>query len=197
MTEQTRISLFKDLVNNHKNQMPRTINKDFIDYLVDVGYFTAPASKKYHRNHEGGLFHHSYEVTKILLEFTEKLNIEWEHPRSPIVVGMFHDLCKADEYEKVVDAEGTVYFGEDIPRGEEYHYINAPKGLYQGHGEKSVMMLASWIQLTEEEILCIRYHMGAYELEDWDCLNKAITKYETVLWTHTADNFVSKGRRVK
>lgn len=187
--------LFENLINEHRNQLPRAFNQDFIEHLDHIGYFTAPASKKYHGNHEGGLFKHSYEVTKTLLEFTENLNIEWEHPRSPIVVGMFHDLCKADNYEKVITDEGVLYFGKEESEGEEYHYINAPKGMYQGHGEKSVLMLAQWLQLTEEEILCIRYHMGAYERDDWDCFDKAIRKYETVLWTHTADNFVSKGRK--
>lgn len=35
--------------------------------LMAAGFFTAPASTKYHGNYEGGLFDHSFTVTKSLL----------------------------------------------------------------------------------------------------------------------------------
>ena len=42
--------------------------------------------------------------------------------------------------------------------------------------------------LTEEEKLCIRWHMGAFDdKENWNCYGAAIEKYQNVLWTHTAD----------
>jgi hypothetical protein len=34
--------------------------------------------------------------------------------------------------------------------------------------------------------------MGAYNRDDWDGYDKVIRKYETVLWTHTADMYASK-----
>ena len=46
--------------------------------------------------------------------------------------------------------------------------------------------------LTEEEIMCIRYHMGAYEKDDWVQFDLAIKKYPNVLFTHTADMYASK-----
>lgn len=48
------------------------------------------------------------------------------------------------------------------------------------------------MRLTEEEELCIRYHMGAYETDDWDGFDKAIRKFPNVLFTHTADMYASK-----
>lgn len=124
------------------------------------------------------------------------MDIEWEHPRSPYIVGMFHDLCKIDQYEKVIDVEGITYFGMDEVKGEESHFEYASDSLFPGHGDKSVMKLAAWMHLTEEEILCIRYHMGAYEKDAWDYYDKAIKKYQTVLWTHTADMIASKVKGV-
>jgi hypothetical protein len=190
MNTKNRIALFKTLMDSVG------ISDDFIQWLIDEGFFTAPASIKYHGNYEGGLFDHSYTVTHTLLEMTEKIDIEWQHPRSPYIVGMFHDLCKIDQYEKVIGVEGIVYFGRDEVEGEEYHFEYASDSLFPGHGEKSVMKLASWLQLTEEEILCIRYHMGAYEKDAWDYYDRAIKKYQTVLWTHTADMVASKVRGV-
>lgn len=192
MNTKNRIELYKKLVDEYSNQLPSVMNDDFLDWLIDEGFFTAPASRKYHGAYEGGLFDHSYTVTHTLLGITERLDIEWEHPRSPIIVGLFHDLCKIDQYEKVIDVEGVTYFGRDEVEGEEYHFEYRNDSLFPGHGEKSVMKLAAWLHLTEEEILCIRYHMGAYEKDAWDYFNKAIKKYETVLWTHTADMIASK-----
>lgn len=175
MNQKNRIELFKQIMNKVH------LNEDFLQWLIDEGFFTAPASTKYHGAYKGGLFNHSVAVTKTLVEMTEKLGIEWEYPRSPYIVGMFHDLCKIDQYEKVVDVEG-----------DEYHFEYSSDSLFPGHGDKSVMKLAAWMQLTEEEILCIRYHMGAYEKDTWDYYDRAIRKYETVLWTHHADMYASK-----
>ena len=44
----------------------------------------------------------------------------------------------------------------------------------------------------EEEMLCIRFHMGAYITDDWDSFDRAIRKYQSVLFTHTADMYASK-----
>lgn len=146
------------------------------DELDRLDFFTAPASTKYHGNYEGGLFDHSYEVTMCLLELTEKLGLEWEYPRSPYVVGMLHDVCKCDQYQKTADG---------------YMYRNDL--LLPGHGDKSVMIIQKFLTLNEEELLCIRWHMGAYDdKENWNTLGRAIEKYPNVLWTHTADMMASR-----
>ena len=191
ITVNKRIEMFMKIM------MKSGINEDFTAWLIDQGFFTAPASTKYHGNYEGGLFDHCLEVTESLVNFTEKMGIEWEHPRSPYIVGMFHDLCKLDSYEKVIDVEGVHMMGLDTPKGEESHWEYRSDSLFPGHGDKSIMKLASWLQLTEEEILCIRYHMGAYDgKEYWDYYDRAIRKYETVLWTHQADMYASKVKGV-
>lgn len=190
MNTKNRIELFDKVMIN------AGINEDFLQWLVDEGFFNAPASTKYHGAYEGGLFDHSLAVTESLVELTEKMNIEWEHPRSPYIVGMFHDLCKIDQYVKVIDVEGKFMFGSDEAKGEESHFEYSNDSLFPGHGDKSIMKLASWLQLTEEEILCIRYHMGAYEKDEWNYYDRAIRQYQTVLWTHTADMIASKVKGV-
>ncbi|MFC4355324.1 hypothetical protein ACFO0S_09720 [Chryseomicrobium palamuruense] len=190
MNVQNRIELFKE------KMKPAQINEDFFNWLQEEGFFTAPASRSYHGNYEGGLFDHCLAVTESLLDFTEKMGLEWEHERSPYIVGMFHDLCKIDQYQKVVDVPGVQYFGGNTAENEQYHYEYRKDSLFPGHGDKSVMKLAAWLHLTEEEILCIRYHMGAYETGDWEYFDRAIRKYETVLWTHQADMHASKVKDV-
>lgn len=152
------------------------ISQKFHDWLVfDNDFLTAPASTKYHGACEGGLYMHSVAVTDTLVDFTKKLGLQWQKERSPYIVGMFHDLCKVDQYTQI---ENGYEHDEDV--------------LLKGHGEKSIMLLSQFMTLTEEEIMCIRYHMGAYETENWKQFDLAIKKYPNVLFTHTADMYASK-----
>lgn len=157
------------------------ISKEFYEWLFDNGFTKAPASTEHHGAYEGGLYDHSLAVTKELLNFTDKLGLKWQRPESPLIVGMFHDLCKIDAYKReVVDEKNS----------EKYEWNEDQ--LLTGHGDKSVMLLSRFMTLTEEEILCIRYHMGAYETGDWKQFDLAIKKYPNVLFTHTADMLASK-----
>lgn len=151
--------------------------------LGDLGFFTAPASTKYHGAYEGGLFDHSHAVAYYLADLTDKLDLEWERPESPYIIGMYHDLCKCDNY--VVDPETG-------------KYIYNPEMIIPGHGDKSVIMLSKYMRLTDEEIACIRWHMGAYETDTkmWNYYGLAIETYPNVLYTHTADMIASKIRGV-
>lgn len=155
------------------------ISKKFYNWLIENGFKKAPASTSYHGAFEGGLYEHSCNVTRELMYLTEKLNLAWRRQESPWIVGMFHDLCKVDAYEKITDCERTSW----------QHNSNV---LLKGHGDKSVMLLSQFMTLTEEEVLCIRYHMGAYETNDWKQFDLAIKKYSNVLFTHTADMLASK-----
>ena len=152
-----------------------TISQEFYDWLIDKGFKTAPASTKYHGAHEGGLYEHSCEVAGQLLILTANLELQWQRKESPMIVGMFHDLCKIDAYRATGDG-----------------YVHNDDQLLKGHGDKSVMLLSQFMTLTDEEILCIRYHMGAYETDEWKQYDMAIKSYPNVLWTHTADMLASK-----
>lgn len=154
----------------------------WIDRLDKVGFFTAPASIHHHSAYEGGLFDHSYQVTLNLLNLTRWLHLTWKRPESPYIVGMFHDLCKCDNY-KCKKPDGM--------HPEAWVYSDGQ--LLTGHGEKSVMMLQQFVCLTEEEMLCIRWHMGAFDSEkNWNAYGQSITAYPNVLWTHTADMMAAR-----
>ncbi len=185
MDLETRINLYKEA---EAAYMPE-LNLE--DRLKELNFFSAPASTKYHGAYDGGLFDHSYAVFKSLKTMTENLSLPWKNEQSVFVVGMFHDLCKCDQYVKTdgarIPGSETMVYGNGM-----YHYEYNDKTLLKGHGAKSVMVLSQFMQLTEEEILCIRYHMGAYEKDDWEGFDLAIRKYPTVLYTHTADMEASK-----
>jgi putative nucleotidyltransferase with HDIG domain len=169
-SKEERIREFKDFT---------CMSSASVEDLDNLGFFTAPASTRFHGAYEGGLFDHSLEVGKQLVNLTEKLGLTWKKSRSPYVVGMFHDLCKCDNY--VYDIETDSYkYNPDI--------------IIPGHGDKSVIILQKYITLTDEEIACIRWHMGAYEKDPkmWEYYGRAIEAYPNVLYTHTADMIASK-----
>lgn len=168
--EQKRINCFTEFIGN-------LVAPQVIEDLQRKGFFIAPASIRHHVAYEGALFDHSYEVAKALLHLTAKLDLKWKLARSPFIVGMFHDLCKMDNYIKS-DTEA-------------WGYNNSI--LLPGHGEKSVILLQQYMTLTDEEIYCIRWHMGAFDSkENWNTYGAACTKYPNVLYTHTADMIAAR-----
>lgn len=145
--------------------------------LMTAGFFTAPASTKYHGNYEGGLFDHSFAVTSSLLSLTKRMGLNWKRKASPYIVGMLHDLCKCDSY--IHNPDGTYSYNPNI--------------LLPGHGDKSVILAQKIVDLTDEEMACIRWHMGAFDdKENGDKYGKSIEKYPNVLWTHTADMMAAR-----
>lgn len=174
------------------------VSPDMLKYLSLNHFFTAPASTKYHGNYEGGLFDHSFAVAKFLVRLTEDNHLTWKNPRSPYIVGMFHDLCKIDQYipqyemreeleQSLLDDPKPMKFVKTLC-GYEYN----PDTLLKGHGDKSVMLLSQFYTLTDEEIMCIRYHMGAFtDKSEWNDYTRAVSQYPNVLWTHQADMLAS------
>ena len=149
-----------------------------VNKLENFNYFKQPASVKHHGNYEGGLFDHSWAVMEALEDLTYKLDLQWSDSRSLYIVGLFHDLCKCNDY---------IYNKEY----DKWEYNNDK--IMTGHGELSVIMAQQLVELTDEEIACIRWHMGAYDIaENWNVLGRAIEKYPNVLYTHTADMIASR-----
>lgn len=175
----------EDRVHKFRESMPPWVVITFEGWLLRNGFFHAPASTQYHGSYTGGLFDHCYEVTKALVHLTEVCNLRWSRAESPYIVGMFHDLCKVDCYQHPL-AEGS-----GTPDTSTWEYRKDTT--LRGHGDKSVMLLAMHTALTEEEVMCIRYHMGAFtEKEEWRYYTTAVKNFPNVLWTHTADMLASQ-----
>jgi len=178
MTDKERLDLM--MVTN----LSEIVKEDFLKWLAENGFFTAPASTKYHGNYEGGLFDHSFMMMNLLVELSAANGLKWKRPASPFLVGMFHDLCKIDQYR--IDNSTPYTVGE--PTRYEYNHNT----MYKGHGDKSIILLSQFTTLTDEETACIRYHMGAFtEKEEWRDYTRAVHAFPNVLWTHQADMLAS------
>ena len=135
--------------------------------LEELGFFTAPASSNFHLNVEGGLLLHSNNVCREALALREKQielkpEVEASLPvESVIIAALLHDVCKAEIYKKALkkkkldSGKWVDYIGYDVD------YSAFP----MGHGEKSVIRLLQWgLEMTDEEMLAIRWHMNAWNL---------------------------------
>lgn len=170
---QGKIEVFEALLT--ANQVK--ISEEFFEFLKKSKFFVLPASVGHHNNRESGLLDHSMAVAETLLVLTERNHLQWSRKQSPVIIGLFHDLCKTEAYEEGPDC-----------LSQPWRYAEPRNQLYTGHGEKSVLMLAPWFQLTPEEVACIRWHMGAFDEKDnWSHYTAAVRQFPTVLWTHQAD----------
>lgn len=69
-----RIRAFRDRMAPALHLFPQ----DIAEKLTEGGFFTAPASTKYHGAYEGGLFDHSRNVTSALVTLTHDNDLEWQ-----------------------------------------------------------------------------------------------------------------------
>ena len=74
------------------------------------------------------------------------------------ICGLLHDLCQTNFYKlskkNVKNAEG---------KWEEQPFYTIEDTLFYGHGEASVYILSSYIRLSREEALAIRWHMSGFD----------------------------------
>ena len=158
---------------------------NLIKYLEkETDFFLAPASTKYHCNYEGGLLQHSLNVFDTLFNLKE-LYYENCDLSTIAIVGLFHDLCKANFYS-TENKNVKTQFGWSTQKV----YI-VDDQLPLGHGEKSIIMLLNQgIKLTEEEMLAIRWHMSGFDnaVKGGDIsLNTAQTKTKLLSLIQSAD----------
>lgn len=74
------------------------------------------------------------------------------------VVALLHDVCKADAYK--VEKKNQKQKDGSWQQVDTYGYTN---NFPVGHGEKSIIQIMRFMYLTEEEVLAIRWHMGAFD----------------------------------
>lgn len=193
--------------NQGTNLVAESRKQKLIEYLTDMGvygptfqgiiedlyentdYFYGPSSTKWHAAYPGGGFDHALGVTQCLVELTDRLGLQWQRQVSPFIVGLFHDVTKVGAYLMKQEMNPLT---KEI---ETWYEWNPEHHMLSGiHGEDSLLKVQrDLFELTEEEQLCIRWHMGAYEGEDsWSGYDEAIRKFPNVLWTHTADMYASK-----
>lgn len=139
-----------------------------IEELESLGFFDAPASSTQHLNKEGGLVRHSLNVCQTALMLREQMALQFDEylkkeitEDKVIIASLLHDVCKSDIYVRSIKKRKTGIGTWEDSEGYKVTYKNFP----MGHGEKSVVMLMGMgLAMYDEELLAIRWHMGAWDL---------------------------------
>lgn len=176
------VALKKEFIDIVSSNICRKGIGDLMAWLETTDFYTAPSSARYHGAEEGGLLAHSLGVYKYLKNFQED-----ESNETIALVALFHDLCKVNTYK--VSMRNTKDSSGKWIQVPYYEYADH-EDLPVGHGEKSVIILMKYMKLTDEEICSIRWHMGAYALEqvyERPAISKALSLYKLVLKLQTAD----------
>ena len=133
----------------------RTSMDKVVEFLDENDFFVLPASTRYQNRETGGLANHSLSVYRFAMKLRDEAiaanpDVEQALPADSVAIAtLLHDTCKVFNYAKGT-ANGTFLHNYRFP---------------VGHGEKSVIaLLRTGLQLTDEEIMAIRWHMGKYEL---------------------------------
>ncbi len=131
---------------------------DLMTYLQSTDFFKAPASTRFHGNHEQGLAMHSLYVLDAARHIS-KLIDEKEAPseESLIICSLFHDVCKANFYVKGKRNKKTDKGWIEIEVWE------VKDQFPMGHGEKSLYLIQKFVKLSNEEALAIRWHLGGFD----------------------------------
>ena len=141
----------------------KSTNRDGMDKLIDwleqEGFFTCPASTKYHGCFEGGLAKHSLGVYDLLMEFAKGMNLgavtsPGQNPHTLnddnfIIAALLHDVCKVGAY---IGTEKPYKWNKQQPKG---------------HATLSIARIEQFIKLEPIEEMAIRFHMGFYGLNEF------------------------------
>lgn len=189
-----KVKRFEDLL--------RSVDRQGVDKLIEfirqTDFYSAPASTRYHSCHEGGLLEHTLNVYDCLK--AKENSCVWGDiikdagEETVILTSLLHDLCKANYY--VVDYRNKKVYSENGSKSDNkgrYDWESVPSYTVEdkypyGHGEKSVMMIESFVRLKPVEKYAIRWHMGFTEpKENWNYLTHSIQMHHFVLALHEAD----------
>ena len=169
---------------------------EVIGQLEELGFFQAPASSKFHLNHEGGLLEHSLNVCKVGLMLREQMLAlkpdleESLNKESVIIAALLHDICKAEFYkidyknQKVYSEQGRQFDKRGAYSWESVPFYTVDEKFPFGHGEKSVFLINEHMRLTRDEALAIRFHMGDFTDRN---TGKAYEMCPLALQLHIAD----------
>ena len=174
-------------INIVRDKIKREGVEELIGYLEKSDFFTAPASARFHCDHEGGLCEHSlnvfYRLRKVVLD--EYGNFDTISEESIAVCGLLHDLCKIDFYK--VDFRNVKENGEWVQKP----YYSVDEKLPYGHGEKSVYIINGFIRLTREEAIAINWHMGGFDARvqggSGSAIGESYRRFPLAVWLHMSD----------
>ena len=175
----------------YRENITRPGAEEFLKWLESTDFFTAPASTRFHLSRPGGLVEHSIHVYERLLKLCDTengekfLSAKLPDDETIAICGLLHDICKANFY-------GVEMRNRKNEQGqwEKYPFYVVNDQLPYGHGEKSVYIISSFMKLSREEAMAIRWHMGFSDNEfkaGGYSVGNAFEMFPLAVLTHIAD----------
>ena len=162
--------------------------EDLIAYLDQIGFYTAPASTRFHGAYEKALLKHSLNV----LEYAEKLGVAWlggeEYNKiqdSVIICALLHDVGKCGQFGKPLYIPNILKTGQS----EKQPYKTNDELMTLPHEIVSCIEVTKFIDLTEDEQRAIAWHNGLYGAFKYDIQGKETPLYMII---HFADMWASR-----
>lgn len=169
-----------------------------MEYIRKSDFYTAPASTRYHLSCEGGLLQHSLNVLDALrgLLIAVPGGCEYRVHGKPvarlteenvIIMALLHDICKTYFYT----TSWRNAKNEQTGKWEKVPYFAVKDRMPLGHGDKSVMIIKQYMNLTNDEMYAIWWHMGFTDTQDTLSMANALSIYPIIWELHTADMMAS------
>lgn len=182
-------TMFCDIARENINR--KGIN-ELLEWLAThTDFFYAPCSTRFHLSEEGGLVKHSLNVYHHFRNIGKAENLNNINLETASIITLFHDICKINTYKPCKKSRKT---GKLLPNGkpewEDYTGYDFDEEFPYGHGEKSVYLLQKFIDLTDEEAMAIRWHMGFSDSSfkgGMQTVSNAMAKYPIIAFLHSAD----------
>ena len=172
------------------------VDEGLIRWLESSGFFTSPATTKYHHNFEGGLCLHSLQVANLMVRFSKLFGVNISE-KSLLRVGLLHEISKSDYFElsasnkKVYSPDGDKY--DDLGRfywQSELGYKVKDKSsrvVVGNTGFHSYMVSKEWVKYTDDEIIALCNYSNISNSDSSPEVLSILSNCKLMLLLHLAD----------
>lgn len=129
----------------------------FIQFLTQGDFFITVAARAHHDNVPGGLYNHSKKVFNSM-RILNKVSKEKYSDQSLFYMSFGHDICKINMYK-----EKQQWYKDQNNKWQSKPGWQIVDDFPVGHGQKSIILMLKYVQLTKEQMLAIRWHMGGFD----------------------------------
>jgi 23S rRNA maturation-related 3'-5' exoribonuclease YhaM len=162
--------------------------EDLLKYMDEAGFYTSPASTKYHGAAAGQLAVHSLNVCNAAIDVaTAWCGENWvdNNINSIVICALLHDLGKAGQFNKPYYVDNVLKTGQS--KAQPFKVNDELMTL--DHELVSVIEASKYIKLTEDEQRAIAWHNGLYGLFKYQIAGKETPLYMII---HFADMWASR-----
>lgn len=174
----------------NKKQDPDVCNhyEAVLNWLESGDFYYAPASTRFHESYKGGLLFHTLNVYNECCRLWTLDKFRSVSCDSFALVCLIHDWCKIGlyaSYTRNVKDDSTGQWHKEIA----YKWSDNGPAFPFGHGATSMFLASRFFNLSVEESLAIRWHMGWCNVSDNESndLQTSNEKYPIVHMVQFAD----------